>query len=78
MAYDFIEHAKRVEHCLRQQGFPDWANKIEDARLGSSTSGELLMRLRYEAKEINVGEMLPNAIREDLEKLILAIDATGI
>ncbi|HOZ41204.1 MAG: hypothetical protein IPO05_02055 [Flavobacteriales bacterium] len=78
MAYDFIEHAKRIEHKLRQQGFSNLANRIEDARLGSSTSGELLMRLRYEAKEINAGERLPIDIRDDLEELISAIDDTGI
>ena len=78
MAHDFIEHSKRIEAALRESGHGAEADLLEDARLAASTSGELLMRLRHESRNIKAQQTLPQNVRIDLIALIKAIDASGL
>jgi hypothetical protein len=78
MAYDFIEHAKRIESALKLAGCHEIAERFEDARLGSSTSGEILMRLRHESKISLSDDTIPQAVKDDMTALAKAIDTTGV
>ena len=78
MAYDFIEHSKRIEAALTQAGCPEIAERFEDARLGSSTSGEILMRLRYESRTSLGNDVIPQAVKDDMTALANEINKTGV
>jgi hypothetical protein len=77
VAHDFIEHSKRIEAALKQAGCLESAERFEDARLGSSTSGEILVRLRHES-QISLGDdAIPQAVKDDMIALTKTIDTTG-
>ncbi len=78
MAHDFIEHSKRIETALKQAGCLEIAERFEDARLGSSTSGEILMRLRHESKNCLSDDAVPQPVKDDMTALAKAIDTTDI
>ena len=78
MTHDFIEHSKRIEAALKQAGCLEIAERFEEARLGSSTSGEILMRLRHEGKTNLGDDAIPQAVKDDMTALAKAIDASGV
>ena len=78
MAYDYTAHAKRIEHALTLAGCHGIAARLEDARLGGSTSGEILMGLRHECRIAIADLVVSPEIKEDLRALVAQIDATGV
>lgn len=78
MVHDFIEHSKRIETALKQAGCLESAERFEEARLGSLTSGEILMRLRHESKISLVDAAIPQVVKDDMIALAKAIDTTGV
>ncbi len=79
MAYDYIEHTKRIENNLRILGHVDHAQDIEDARLGGSTSGEILMGIRFKVEKVTsqIAD-LPVDLRKDINLLVDAINQSGV
>jgi len=78
MPHDFIAHSERIEECLKLAGFAAVAECFEDARLGGSTSGEILMGLRHQSLAAQSNKSLPADVRADMAFLVREIDATGI
>jgi hypothetical protein len=78
MAHEFIVHSKRIEAALKLAGCHELAERFEDARMGSSTSGEILMRLRHESKASLRCDAIPLAVKDDIHVLIQAIETTGV
>jgi len=77
MSYDFIEHAKRIENKLQLAGCESTAERIENARLGGVTSGEILMGLRHECRLAQSDSEIPAEIKTDMLGLARAVDETG-
>jgi hypothetical protein len=78
MAYDYISHSKRIERDLMRLGCEEYAKRLEEARLFSSTSGEILMRLRHECKAAFCDQTVPDAVKPELDALVRAIDKSGV
>lgn len=78
MPHDFITHAKRIESALKLAGCPAIAERLEDARLGGATSGEILMGLRHECRTAQKDLEIPPEIRAEMLALAHAVDETGI
>ena len=79
MPYNYIKHAERIENDLRVLGHVDHVKNIEAARLGGSTSGEILMGIRSHAEKIIQGTIdLPQSLRKDIHILIDLINQSGV
>ena len=78
MPHDFIAHAKRIEEALKVASFKVTAERIEDARLGGATSGEILMGLRHECRLAQSDPAIPEEIKADMLALVRTVNETGI
>lgn len=75
---DYYGDAQIVADQLATLGLVEWKERIENAVLAGSTSGEILMALRWQLKELlKIERSLPANLRQQAKDLIRAINASG-
>jgi len=76
---EIYEQLAEISRRLRTSGLDVWAERLDDARLGGSTSGEILMAARWILSELRVSKAAMSAdILDSADLAISAINALGI
>ena len=76
-AADLAQDCKRIEKALLLSGEKEAAEKLENIRLAGSTGGEIVMGMRFIAKQLLKSETLEKHISASLHQLIDDINKTG-
>ena len=56
-ARDYYQEAHQLASRLAEEGYGDWSKRLEDAIKDGFTATEILMGLRWQAKELQRAEL---------------------
>jgi len=72
---DYYEEARKLADNLAAEGFEDWAARIRGAIERGFTATEILMALRWEAKELRSSDLpLASETLQRLESLLNGLE----
>ena len=74
-ARDYYAEARQIASRLLAEGFAEWANKFDDAIARGFTATEILMALRWEARQLQEARLpLPAAVESQLESFLAGLE----
>ncbi len=71
-ARDYYAEARELASHLTDEGFDDWAARLEEAIEGGFTATEILMALRWQAQQLQAARLQISAEADSRLKLLLA------
>jgi hypothetical protein len=79
IAYDYYGAARVIANRLSAHGLPEWSRRINKTIAEGTTSGEILMGLRWTLRELLHAEpYLPTEVSDSVKHLVAKIDLAGV
>ena len=78
-AYDYYDAARTIASRLSARGLAEWAERIEVSIAAGGSSGEILMRIRWNLQELlNTRADLSIGLKESIQDLVTRINSSGV